>query len=93
MSGHLAIVAYRSLVAGIPSNRVDFQVRWFAEDDAAVVRRIIEAEPFLRYSNSSDEEVCWELVEVFAIEPFEPSESGEEIAGFIASTDELSELA
>jgi hypothetical protein len=93
MSGHLAIVAYRALVAGIPSNSVDFQVQWFAENDAAEVRRIIEAKPFHCYSNSSDEEVCWELVEVFAIEPFNPSESGEEIVGFIASTDELSDLA
>jgi hypothetical protein len=32
-------------------------------------------------------------VQIFAIEPFSPSASGEEIVGFIASVEELSDLA
>ncbi|TWT61329.1 hypothetical protein [Rubinisphaera italica] len=43
--------------------------------------------------NDNGETVSWELAEVFAIEPFVPKISGEEIVGFIASTEELSDLA
>lgn len=93
MAGQLAIVAYRCLIDGMPSATLDFQVRWFADRDADRIRRQIEAEPFLSYSNSDGETVCWELVQIFAIEPFEPDASGEEVVGFIASTDELSDLA
>ena len=92
MAGQLAIVAYRCLVAGLSSGSVDFQVRWFADEDADEVRRRIQGEPLHSYMNSDGEVVSWELVEIFAIEPFAPSESGEEVAGFIASTQELSDL-
>lgn len=90
--GHLAIIGYRSLVGGIPSRSLDIQVRWFAEADAERVRHLIQAEPFHRYRNPGGEKVCWELVEVFAVEPFAPSQSGEEVVGFIASVDELKAL-
>ena len=93
MAGHLAIVAYRGIVGGLPSGSVDFQVRWFADADAEQARRRIEAEHFSAYLNSDGEQVCWELVQIFAIEQFSPLASGEEIVGFIAFTEELSELA
>ena len=93
MAGHLAIVAYRCLVGGVPSATLDVQVRWFADDDPQHVRRLIEADPFSRYSNSDGDVVCWELAQIFGIEPFAPKESGEEIVGFIASTEELADLA
>lgn len=93
MAGQLAIVAYRSLVGGVLSDSMDFQVRWFADEDAEEVRRLIQAEPLLDYLNSDGQLVTWELARIFAIEPFSPHQSGEEIVGFIASTQELSELA
>lgn len=93
MAGQLAIVAYRCLVAGLSSDSLDFQVRWFAHEDAEEIRRHIQGEPLRSYLNSDGEVVSWELVEIFAIEPFAPRESGEEVVGFIASTQELSDLA
>jgi len=93
MGGLLAIAAYRSLVGGSPSGGVDIQVRWIDSTNADEVRARLIAEPFMRYSNPAEEQVCWELVEVLAIEPFEPKESGEEVIGFIASAEELRRLA
>lgn len=96
MAGQLAIVAYRALVGGLPSGKVDIQVRWFADEDAGHVRRFLESEPGSGYLNSDDEVVYWEFSCVLAVEPFDPKESresGEEIVGFIASTEELSGLA
>ncbi len=93
MAGHLAIVGYRSLVGGVPSRKLDIQVRWYAHADPEHVRHLIRAEPFQSYRNPKGDEVCWELVEVFAVEPFEPSKSGEEVVGFMASVDELAALA
>lgn len=93
MAGHLAIVAYRALVGGLPSGKVDIQVRWFSGGDPGGIRRLIESEPASSYRNPDDEVVYWELSDILAIEPFEPSESGEEVVGFIASSEELSGLA
>jgi hypothetical protein len=93
MAGHLAIVAYRCLVGGVPTATLDVQVRWFADDDPQHVRRLIEADRLSSYSNSEGDVVCWELAQIFGIEPFSPKQSGEEIVGFIASTEEWSELA
>lgn len=93
MAGHLGIIAYRALVGGLPTGKLDIQVRWFAEDDAERIRLLIESEPLLSYQNPDDEVVSWELSGVLAIEPFEPKNSGEEVVGFIASVEELSDLA
>jgi hypothetical protein len=96
MAGQLAIVAYRALVGGLPSGEVDIQVRGFADQDAGRVRQFIGSEPASSYLNPDDEVAHWEFSNVLAIEPFDPRqtrESGEEIIGFIASTDELSGLA
>jgi hypothetical protein len=93
MPAHLAIVAYRALVEGRPTGKVDIQVRWFDDDDPAAIRRRIESESFMSYLNPDDEVVCWELSDVISIEPFEPRESGEEVVGFITSAEDFSELA
>jgi len=93
MPQFLAIVAYRSLVAGVPSKKVDLQVRWFDEDSEAVVRQLISDDPIHAYKNEDGETVTWELVKVFAVEEFEPQRSGDEAIGFIASTRELRNLA
>lgn len=90
--GSVAIVAYRSVVAGIASNSLDIQARWFAEADPLEVRRLIQEEQLCTYTNSDGDTVCWVLAEVFAIEPFSPSASGDEVAGFITNIEELTEL-
>lgn len=89
---HLAIVAYRSIVAGIPSRSLDFQVRWFQDLTRAEIEESLRAEPFDSYQNPAGETVLWELVEIFAIEEFSPKFSGIEVAGFIAQLDELQDL-
>lgn len=93
MAGQLAIVVYRSLVGEFRSKTLDVQVRWFAGSDPEEVRQLIEAEPLHAYRNPEDQLVTWELAEIMTIEPFSTHESGEEVVGFIASTEELSELA
>jgi len=92
VAGHLAIIGYRSLVGGVPSGSLDIQVRWYAHPDPEQVRHQVRTEPLQRYQNPGGDEVCWELVEIFAIEPFAPSESGGELIGFIANVDELRSL-
>jgi hypothetical protein len=92
-NGYLAIVAYRSLVVGVPTGSLDIQARWFAESDPDEVRRLIREDPYSSYQNSDGETVCWELVEVLSVEPFAPSASGEEVAGFIIEKDELADMA
>ena len=93
MSQFLAIVAYRSLVAGTPNNSLDIQVRWFLANDAEEVRRKITADPLHSYENTDGDTVTWELAEIFQIEPFAPQQSGDEVVGFIAKMSELIELA
>ena len=93
MTQFLAIVAYRSFVAGTPDNSLDIQVRWFLAKNSDEVRRILTDDAFHSYENTDGDTVTWELVEIFQIEPFEPQESGDEVVGFIAKTSELTELA
>lgn len=92
MPAHLAIVAYRSLIDGISEGGLDFQVRWFDENDETVIREQIEAEPLSCYENPYGQTVTWELVQIFTIERFEPQQSGDEVIGFIANIDELQDL-
>jgi hypothetical protein len=93
MAHYLAIVAYRCLVSGVPSGTLDVQVQWYDAENEATIRQLIEANPIHSYKNGDDETVSWELAEVFAIEPFAPTTSGDEVIGFIAETSELSDLA
>lgn len=93
MAQFIAIVAYRCLIAGASHNSLDLQVQWFDETDEDAVRKLIAADPIHCYKNSDNDTVSWELVEIFSVEAFAPKRSGEEVAGFIASPDELAELA
>jgi hypothetical protein len=93
MTQFLAIVVYRSLVAGVRTSKLDFQVRWFSAANEAEVRTRIEAEPLSSYIGGEGDQVLWELAEIMAVERFEPRTSGDEVIGFIAEMDELSDLA
>ncbi len=88
----LAIVVYKCLVAGVPTQSLDFQVRWFEADDETAVNVLIEREPTQSYLNPYGEEVTWELFGVFAIDSFAPGRSGDEVVGFISSIQELENL-
>lgn len=93
MPQYLAIVAYRCLVAGSRTRKLEIQVQWHDALDKSAVRASIAAEPILCYENSDGETVSWEHSEILAVEPFSPNRSGEEVAGFIASIRELKGLA
>ncbi len=93
MSVHLAIAAYRCLIAGIPSNTLDIKILWYPDSNIDEIRQRIREEPFSSYENSDGDTVTWELVEIFSIEPLEPKWPGDEVIGFIADTDELCDLA
>ncbi len=92
-NGMLAIVAYRALIDEVESSQLDFQVLWFAQSNEDQVRELLKYRPQERYLNDEGQEVCWELVEVLAINEFNPTESGQEVVGFITSTNRLPEWA
>jgi hypothetical protein len=93
MPQFLAIVAYRCLVAGVSRHSLDVQVQWFDLPDKDAVRALIEADPISSCKNKDDDTVSWELVQIFSVEPFAPTQSGDEVVGFIASIKELADLA
>jgi hypothetical protein len=94
MTQFLAIVAYRCFVSGEPFDSVDIQVRWFeASDEAAVQKMLDDEQPDPAYFDEDGATVTWELAQIFSIDEFGTPESGEEIAGFIASAAELAALA
>jgi|GEM_PF-6687687 len=93
MPQFLAIVAYRCIVGDKAHDSLDVQVQWFDVENAAVIRELINAVPIQSYKNSDDELVSWELTSILEIEPFTPQRSGDEVIGFIASTQELNDLA
>jgi hypothetical protein len=87
--GMLAIVAYRCVISGSPDGSIDIQVRWFDAGSPDEIRATLMSEPFHEYANPAGEPVVWEFVDVLAVEPFEPKESGEEVIGFITEADDL----
>jgi len=93
MTQFLAIVAYRCFVAGLPTDSIDMQVRWFQASDRDAVGELLVAEPEQSYQNADGETVAWKLAQVFSIDEFGTPESGDEVTGFIASADELAALA
>jgi hypothetical protein len=92
-NGQLAIVCYRASINGVESSKLDFRVLWFASSDPDEVRELIMNKPLERYLNDEGQEVIWELIEVLRIDDFAPTESGEEVSGFITSTQALPEWA
>lgn len=89
MSRWLAIVAYRCEVAGVPSDSLDLQVRYFEAESAEEVASRICDEPDAEYMNGDGELVTWPFVCVVAVEPFSEPADGEEVVGFIARTNEI----
>src|SRR5688572_22215971 len=92
VAGHIALAVYRALIDGLPSKALDFQVRWFADDDAQKVRDALSSEPPQEYLNGDGGKVRWELA-ALVIEPFDTNNPGDEVAGMIMSVDDLAALA
>jgi hypothetical protein len=87
MSARIAIVAYRCEVAGVASDSLDIQVRYF-EDTSIDIPTFLREEPTQSYSNDLDELVTWPFVAVpfvavLAIEDFGSPKNGSEVAGFV----------
>src|SRR5690349_12933561 len=94
MDALLAIVAYRCEVAGVPTESIDIQVRYFSSMLESEIEAFLQAEPVNSYSNDLGETVTWPLVRIMAIEPFEsPTQNGKEVVGFIAGCTEFSKWA
>jgi len=92
MTKRIAIAVYRCEVAGIPTDSLDVQVRYF--DDAEIdVAAFLSAEPTHSYLNDKGELVTWPLVEITAIETFAEPKNGREVAGFIAGADQFARWA
>ena len=89
MNRWLAIVAYRCEVAGVPTESLDIQVRYFEAESAEEVVSRIFAEPDAEYMNGDGELLTWPFVCVVAVEPFSEPADGEEVVGFIARTNEI----
>jgi hypothetical protein len=89
MNRWLAIVAYRCEVAGVPTDSLDIQVRYFEADSAEEVKSRLYDQPDHVYAKPYGDLVTWLLACVVAVEPFSETSDGEEVVGFIARTDEL----
>jgi hypothetical protein len=93
MKGWLAIVAYQCQVAGVATDSIDFQVRYFELATAQEVKAALRAEPPHDYANDEGEAVRWHMVEIFAIQEVSAMASGDELVGFISGAKELTELS
>ena len=85
----LAIAAYRCQVAGIPTESIDIQVRYFSTEQESEISEFLSNEKTHPYFNSDGELVEWPFIKVLSIEQFNNSLNGSEVAGFIASVSEF----
>jgi hypothetical protein len=83
MAPRIALVTYRCEVAGIASDSIDIQVRYF-DDPATDIEAYLQNEPTQSYLNEKGELVTWPLIAVMAIEDLDNLRNGKEIAGFIS---------
>ena len=88
MSYRIAIAVYRCEIAGVPSNSLDVQVRYF-DNPHVDVASFLRDEPLHTYSNDRGELVAWPFVQVLAIEDIGDPENGSEIAGFITGWEQF----
>jgi hypothetical protein len=92
MLARIAIAAYRCEVAGVASDSLDIQVRYF--DDASIdIAAFLRDEPIHSYSNHLNELVTWLFVGVLDIQNLENPKNGSEIAGFITGCMEFQKWA
>ena len=89
MDRWLAIAAYRCEVAGVPTESLDIQVRYFEAESAEEVESRLYNETESEYTNPYGQLVTWPLACVVAVEPFSQAPDGEEVIGFIARVNEL----
>lgn len=79
----LVIAAYHCEVAGVETESVDYQVRYFTSDDIdQVVIRLKEEAP-ATYKNPFGEEVRWVFKDTVATGLYPQLSDGAELIGFI----------
>jgi Ala-tRNA(Pro) deacylase len=93
MTASVVLMVYRCEVAGVPTESLDFQVRYFASGDASEIDRRLREESPHSYANDRGETVTWPLARILAIEPFDGPGDGAEIAGFITGLGEFAKWA
>lgn len=93
MERWLAIVAYRCEVAGVPTDSIDIQVRYFEAESEDEIELQIESKPACSYENVDGELVSWPLVGVISAQPFAHEPDGGEVVGFITGCHEFARWA
>lgn len=89
----LVITASRCLIDGVPAPSLDVSVHYCLAASEKEARARMSDSPGDSYRNDAGEQVTWELVEILAVEEFGRVRSGDEVVGFIAELDELTDLA
>jgi len=89
MERSLAIVAYRCEVAGIPTESLDIQVRYFEASSHEQIEAALQSETITSYTNAEGQLVAWPLVRVLAVESFTWPINGTEVVGFITGCHEF----
>ena len=93
MERWLAIVAFRCEVAGVSTDSIDIQVRYFEADSLEEIEARLHAEPVQSYTNSDGELVVWPLVGMLSAESFSDQPDGAEVVGFITRCHEFAKWA
>lgn len=89
----LATELRRCRVEQTPTDSFDFRVRWFSAESEEDVYSEIDNEGGKPYLNHLGENVYWDLIAVMRVEEWvDPRESGDELAGFIVSREDLEAL-
>jgi hypothetical protein len=82
------MVAYRCEVAGVPTDSIDIQVRYF-DDPTTDIASFLREEPVHSYLNDHDEVVTWPIVDILALQDMAQPQNGREVVGFITGCDEF----
>jgi hypothetical protein len=89
MTRWLSIAVYQCHVDGIPTDSIDFRVRYFNFPEARDVEVALKNEPPLEYQNDLGQTVSWPLRAIPNIQGVLPIKQGSEIIGFIADQDDF----
>ncbi len=84
--GTFVIAKYHCEIAGVTTDSVDYQVRYFDTASSEEVMSRLEDELPQEYENIDGETVRWLFDETMAIEVNPSFKDGEEIIGFITGT-------
>ena len=92
MNSYYAMVIHRCMVAGQPTDYLDLSAYFFRAESEDEVRSLIENEEPHSYVGGEGDDVKWTLLRIMSIDPCDTPDSGQEVTGFITSSDELGKL-